>query len=121
MPLPVPEDLRTGSFDRQQFETKLSETVSNSSVGRRLGHSKASLTWVLGVHILGGFFLQISRVLDVRGDLMCVRSKAMLAATAVAAMALSACGQIEMLKARKAFKDANTSYQARPRRKRTRK
>jgi predicted Zn-dependent protease len=43
---------------------------------------------------------------------MRVRSKAILASTAVAALALSACGQIENLRARKAFKDANTAYQA---------
>jgi cytochrome c-type biogenesis protein CcmH/NrfG len=42
-----------------------------------------------------------------------VRSKAILASTAItAAVALSACGQFEHLKARKAFKDANTAYQA---------
>ena len=44
---------------------------------------------------------------------MRVRSKAILAATAIiAAVALSACGQIGNLQAKKAFKDANTMYQA---------
>jgi len=44
---------------------------------------------------------------------MRVRSKAILASTAiVAALVLSACGQLGNLQARKAFKDANTSYQA---------
>ena len=44
---------------------------------------------------------------------MRVRSKAILASTAiVAAAALSACGQLGNLQARKAFKDANTSYQS---------
>lgn len=44
---------------------------------------------------------------------MGVRSKAILAATAIiASMALSACGQLGNLQARKAFKDANTMYQA---------
>ncbi len=44
---------------------------------------------------------------------MRVRSKAILASTAVvAAVALSACGQLANLQARKAFKDANTAYQA---------
>ena len=50
---------------------------------------------------------------NVKGDLMRVRSKAILASTAVvAAVALSACGQLANLQARKAFKDANTAYQA---------
>jgi tetratricopeptide (TPR) repeat protein len=49
----------------------------------------------------------------VKGDLMRVRSKAILASTAIiAAVALSACGQYGNLQARKAFKDANTLYQA---------
>jgi len=44
---------------------------------------------------------------------MRVRSKAILASTAIiAAVALSACGQYGNLQARKAFKDANTLYQA---------
>ena len=44
---------------------------------------------------------------------MRVRSKAILASTAIiAAVALSACGQLGNLQARKAFKDANTAYQA---------
>jgi tetratricopeptide (TPR) repeat protein len=44
---------------------------------------------------------------------MRVRSKAILATTAViAAVVVSACGQIGNLKAKKAFKDANVSYQA---------
>jgi tetratricopeptide (TPR) repeat protein len=44
---------------------------------------------------------------------MRVRSNAILASTAiVAAVALSACGQLGNLQARKAFKDANTSYQS---------
>ena len=44
---------------------------------------------------------------------MRVRSKAILVSTAIiAAMAVSACGQIGNLQARKAFKDANTMYQA---------
>lgn len=44
---------------------------------------------------------------------MRVRSKAILASTAIiAAMAVSACGQLGNLQARKAFKDANTAYQA---------
>jgi len=44
---------------------------------------------------------------------MRVRSKAILASTAiVAAVAVSACGQLGNLQARKAFKDANTSYQS---------
>ena len=44
---------------------------------------------------------------------MRVRSKAILAATAIiAAVAVSACGQFSNLKARKAFKDANADYQA---------
>jgi tetratricopeptide (TPR) repeat protein len=50
---------------------------------------------------------------NVKGDLMRVRSKAILASTAIiAAVALSACGQYGNLQARKAFKDANTLYQA---------
>ena len=44
---------------------------------------------------------------------MCLRSKAILASTAIiATMAVSACGQLGNLQARKAFKDANASYQA---------
>jgi tetratricopeptide (TPR) repeat protein len=43
---------------------------------------------------------------------MRVRSKAILASTLIAAVAVSACGRFENLKARKAFKDANTAYQA---------
>ena len=44
---------------------------------------------------------------------MRVRSKAILASTAIiAVVALSACGQLGNLKARKAFKDANADYQA---------
>jgi hypothetical protein len=44
---------------------------------------------------------------------MRVRSKAILAVTAiVAAVAVTACGQFSNLKARKAFKDANADYQA---------
>src|SRR5262245_22352402 len=44
---------------------------------------------------------------------MRVRSKAILASTAIiAAVALSACSQLGNLQAKKAFKDANTSYQA---------
>jgi tetratricopeptide (TPR) repeat protein len=44
---------------------------------------------------------------------MRVRSKAILAATAlIAAVGVSACGQLGNLQARKAFKDANTAYQA---------
>ena len=44
---------------------------------------------------------------------MRVRSKAILASTAIiATVALSACGQLGNLRARKAFKDANTAYQA---------
>ena len=44
---------------------------------------------------------------------MRVRSKAILATTAViAAVVVSACGQIGNLQAKKAFKDANVSYQA---------
>ena len=44
---------------------------------------------------------------------MRVRSKAILASTAIiTAVALSACSQIGNLQARKAFKDANTMYQA---------
>ncbi|RPI55026.1 MAG: hypothetical protein EHM55_09090 [Acidobacteria bacterium] len=44
---------------------------------------------------------------------MRVRSNAILASTAiVAAVALSACSQLGNLQARKAFKDANTSYQS---------
>ena len=45
---------------------------------------------------------------------MRVRSKATLASAAILAVAVfaTACGQIGNLKARKAFKDANTSYQA---------
>ena len=44
---------------------------------------------------------------------MRVRSKAILASTAiVAAVALSACSQLGNLQAKKAFKDANTPYQA---------
>jgi len=44
---------------------------------------------------------------------MRVRSKAILASTAIiAAVGLSACGQLGNLQARKAFKDANTAYQA---------
>jgi tetratricopeptide (TPR) repeat protein len=50
---------------------------------------------------------------NVKGDLMRVRSKAILASTAIiAAVALSACGQYGNLQARKAFKDANGLYQA---------
>ena len=44
---------------------------------------------------------------------MRVRSKAILATTAIiAAVAVSACGQLGNLQAKKAFKDANTMYQA---------
>jgi tetratricopeptide (TPR) repeat protein len=44
---------------------------------------------------------------------MRVRSKAILASTAIAAaVAMAACGQLGNLQARKAFKDGNTSYQA---------
>jgi cytochrome c-type biogenesis protein CcmH/NrfG len=44
---------------------------------------------------------------------MRVRSKAILASTAIiAAVALSSCSQLGNLRARKAFKDANTAYQA---------
>jgi tetratricopeptide (TPR) repeat protein len=44
---------------------------------------------------------------------MRVRSKAILAVTAIiAAVVVSACGQLGNLKARKAFKDANVDYQA---------
>ena len=44
---------------------------------------------------------------------MRVRSKAIMASTAIlAAVAVSACSQLGNLKARKAFKDANVSYQA---------
>jgi tetratricopeptide (TPR) repeat protein len=44
---------------------------------------------------------------------MRVRSKGILAATSiVAAMGVSACGQVGNLQARKAFKDANAAYQA---------
>lgn len=44
---------------------------------------------------------------------MRVRSKAILASTAIiAVVALSACGQLGVLQSRKAFKDANTLYQA---------
>jgi tetratricopeptide (TPR) repeat protein len=49
---------------------------------------------------------------NVKGDLMRVRSKAILASTAiVVAVAVSACSQLGNLQARKAFKDANTLYQ----------
>jgi tetratricopeptide (TPR) repeat protein len=66
----------------------------------------------LGVHILGGFSPK-SRDFELKGDLMRVRSKAILASTAIVAMvALSACGQLANLQARKAFKDANVSYQS---------
>jgi tetratricopeptide (TPR) repeat protein len=48
-----------------------------------------------------------------KGDLMRVRSSAILASTAmVATVALTACGQLGNLQARKAFKDANTAYQS---------
>lgn len=48
-----------------------------------------------------------------KGALMRVRSKAILASTAVAAaVVVAACGQVGNLKARKAFKDANTLYQS---------
>jgi tetratricopeptide (TPR) repeat protein len=54
-----------------------------------------------------------SRGFELKGDLMFVRSRAILAATAIiAAVAVSACGQLGNLRARKAFKDANADYQA---------
>ena len=43
------------------LEAKSPKMVSNLSIGRWLEHSKASLTWVLAVHILGGFFSKIPR------------------------------------------------------------
>ncbi len=43
---------------------------------------------------------------------MRVRSKAILATAIIAAVGLSACGRIGNLQAKKAFKDANTMYQA---------
>src|SRR5687768_105282 len=87
--------------------------VSNLSVGRRLGHSKASLTWVLGVTYTWRVFLENSRGFECEGDVMRVRSNAIVAVTAIiATVALSACGQFSNLKARKAFKDANADYQA---------
>jgi hypothetical protein len=66
----------------------------------------------LRVHILGGFSPK-SRGFELKGDLMRVRSKAILAATAIiAAVAVSGCAQFGNLQAKKAFKDANTQYQA---------
>jgi tetratricopeptide (TPR) repeat protein len=54
-----------------------------------------------------------SRGFELKGDLMRVRSKAILASTAIiAAVALSACSQFGNLQAKKAFKDANTMYQS---------
>jgi tetratricopeptide (TPR) repeat protein len=48
-----------------------------------------------------------------KGDLMRVRSKAILSASAIiAVVASAACGQLGNLQARKAFKDGNTAYQA---------
>jgi predicted Zn-dependent protease len=48
-----------------------------------------------------------------KGDLMRVRRKAILASTAVIAIvALSGCSKLGNLKARKAFKDANAAYQS---------
>ncbi len=43
-------------------ENQTAKTVSNPSIGKWLGHSKASLTWLWGVHILGGFFSKIRAV-----------------------------------------------------------
>jgi len=61
---------------------------------------------------LPGFSLKSRDLSNVKGDLMRVRSKAILASTAIiAAMAVSACGQIGNLQAKKAFKDANALYQ----------
>jgi hypothetical protein len=49
----------------------------------------------------------------IKGDLMRFQSRTILASTAIiAAVAFCACGRLENLKARKAFKDANTAYQA---------
>jgi tetratricopeptide (TPR) repeat protein len=47
-----------------------------------------------------------------KGDLMRVRSKAILAAVAALAIASGACGKVGNLQARKAFKEANGMYQA---------
>jgi tetratricopeptide (TPR) repeat protein len=47
-----------------------------------------------------------------KGDLMRVRSKAILAAVAALAIASGACGKVSNLQARKAFKEANAMYQA---------
>jgi tetratricopeptide (TPR) repeat protein len=47
-----------------------------------------------------------------KGDLMRVRSKAILAAVAALAIASGACGKVGNLQARKAFKEANGLYQA---------
>jgi tetratricopeptide (TPR) repeat protein len=54
-----------------------------------------------------------SRGFELKGDLMRVRSKAILASTAIiVAVASSACSQLGNLQARKSFKDANTLYQS---------
>ena len=51
--------------------------------------------------------------MESEGGLMRVRSRAIQAATAIlAVVALSACGRLGNLQAKKAFKDANASYQA---------
>lgn len=47
-----------------------------------------------------------------KGDLMRVRSEAILAAVAALAIASGACGKVGNLQARKAFKEANSMYQA---------
>ena len=61
---------------------------------------------------MSGFFHQDPRFMNVKGD-NARRSKAIRAATAVmAVVALSACGRLGNLQAKKAFKDANASYQA---------
>ena len=56
---------------------------------------------------LFGLFLEFAK-----GDLMRVRSKAILAAVAALAIASGACGKVGNLQARKAFKEANALYQA---------
>jgi hypothetical protein len=49
------------------LKAKTLRTVSKFSIGGRLEHIKASLTWVLAVHILAGFFTKIPRFLIVEG------------------------------------------------------
>jgi tetratricopeptide (TPR) repeat protein len=73
-----------------------------------------ALTCLLAVHILGGFFTRNGGFsIGLKGDLMCVRRKAILAGAAISvAVTAGACSRVANLQARKSFKEANGLYQS---------